>query len=274
MTCLVIGPGLVGAYLGAAAGATTCITGRSGRPAATSIAFPVGLRSWRPRCLPNSHVDVSLPVLVATRIPDTPWATLPADALAAQNGLGQPRPVVVCFFALDIAADGVLAPVGAAPRVVVGRHGPTWTPVFTAWRSAGIAVEEVDDVLPAQWEKTVLNATVGPLCLTNGACMGVVWADPGLRRLALAATAECERVAHASGIAVPAGLVDRAQGFFERVGAHRPSVLKHPGELPWIIGELMRCALAAGVAVPALARIAEQVSAALERRRTTISVTN
>ncbi len=273
MTCLVIGPGLVGSYLGAAAGATTCLAGRTGRPAATRIALGGVIREWSPRCIARAHADASIPVLVATRIPDTPWTTLPNDALAAQNGLGQPRPVVVCFFALDIA-DGVLAPVGAAPRVVVGRPGPNWAPVLSAWRDAGIAVDEVDDPLPAQWEKTVLNATVGPLCLTIGDCMGAVWADTGLRRLALAATAECERVAHAAGIAVPPGLVGRADAFFSRVGAHRPSVLKHPGELPWIIGELMRCALTAGVAVPALARIAEQVAAAIERKRATISVSN
>jgi ketopantoate reductase len=149
--------------------------------------------------------------------------------------------------------------------------------VAAAWRAAGITVEEVADIRPAQWEKTILNATVGPLCLAlaapgaasgNGrhgpgdqSLMAAVWSNPRLRGLCLEATREGGRIAAAAGIAIAPGLAERAESFFAAVGAHRPSVLRDPGELPWVLGHLRAAAAAAGVPIPALDAIAAQVAA-------------
>jgi hypothetical protein len=299
MTCLVVGTGLVGCYLGAAAGATTAVAGPSGTLAATKIALPVGLRRWQPDVLPFARAVAGVgPILVACRSHQTPWSGLPRRARLAQNGLGQPRPPVVCFFALDRRADGVIVAVGVRPRVVMESAGPAWSPVVAAWRAAGIAVDEVADVRPAQWEKAILNATVGPLCLAlsgaaatgdgpgndgdpaldrleksaennrkiadstaSGAVMAAVWGDARLRALCLAATAEGERIAAAAGIAIAPGLVARAERFFAAVGAHRPSVLRGPGELPWILGQILATGRRHGVTMPALTQIAARVAA-------------
>jgi 2-dehydropantoate 2-reductase len=150
--------------------------------------------------------------------------------------------------------------------------------VVAAWRSAGIAVDEVADVRPAQWEKAILNATVGPLCLAlahdDGArvagggdadapsgVMAAVWSDARMRAQVLAATAEGERVAAAAGIAVAPGMVGRAERFFAAVGAHRPSVLRDAGELPWILGQILATGRRHGVPMPALAAISARVAA-------------
>jgi len=303
VTCLVVGTGLVGCYLGAAAGATTAVAGPSGTLAATAVALPVGLRRWQPELLPFARAVAGVgPILVACRSHQTPWSGLPRRARLAQNGLGQPRAPVVCFFALDRRADGVIAAVGVRPRVVMESAGRTWAGVVAAWRAAGIAVDEVADVRPAQWEKAILNATVGPLCLalagaaatsagpgndgdpallfpkksaeksaekcrenrspgSAGAVMAAVWDDARLRALCLSATAEGERIAAAAGIAIAPGLVARAERFFAAVGAHRPSVLQGPGELPWILGQILATGRRHGVAMPALAQIAARVAA-------------
>lgn len=259
MTCGVFGPGLVGCFLGAAAGAPWVIAGSSGRPRANLVRLG-GERvvQWTPRVLAKPTTE--LPLLVATRVHRTPWASLPAEVLAAQNGLGQPRPVATCMFAVDLDADGVLHATGPRPRVIVGPLSSVWYPVLGAWEAAGILVERVADPRGPQWEKAVLNATVGPLCLATGRTMAAVWDDPVLRQLTLDATAEGEVLGRAAGLLLTPGMVERATEFFAAVGDHHPSVMRDAGELPWVLGALLDAADRQQAAVPALRQIAAMVA--------------
>ncbi len=268
MTCGIFGPGLVGSYLGAAAGSPWVVPGPSGQVRATRVRLPIGMREWNPRLLTSARETLpsERPMLVATRVHQTPWNCLPLDALCAQNGLGQPRPVAVCFFAVDRDDDGVLHATGPMPRVVVGRLGRRWEPALAAWRAAGLQVDEVTDIAPAQWEKTILNATVGPLCLATGLSMAGVWAEPQLRELVIDATREGLTIADATGLAIPDSAEERAATFFAAVGEHRPSVVRDPGELPSVLGYLLRSARTVNVPAPSLASIAARVDAA----RTTV----
>jgi 2-dehydropantoate 2-reductase len=258
MTCGVFGPGLVGSFLGAAAGATWTVAGASGLPRATLVRLADGVRHWTPQVIAAPRAG--LPLLVTTRVHQTPWATLPAEVLAAQNGLGQPRPVATCVFAVDLDEDGVLHATGPAPRVVVGPLSAAWSPVLAAWEHAGIRVERVADPRGAQWEKAVLNATVGPLCLATGKTMAAVWSDPQLRQLTIDATVEGEALGRAVGLLIAEGMVARATAFFSAVGDHRPSVVRDAGELPWVLGALLRHADECRLPVPALRRIAALVA--------------
>ena len=258
MTCGVFGPGLVGCFLGAAAGAPWVIVGTSGRPRAQLVRLGERVVRWTPYVLTAPAAD--LPLLVTTRVHRTPWADLPAEVLAAQNGLGQPRPVATCVFAVDLAADGVLHATGPRPRVVVGPLSARWSPVLRAWEAAGIQVDQLADPRGAQWEKAVLNATVGPLCLATGRTMAAVWDDPGLRQLTLEATAEGEALGHATGLPLALGMVERAREFFSAVGDHHPSVMRDAGELPWVLGALLATADRQQATVPALRHIAALVA--------------
>lgn len=262
MTCIVIGPGLVGSFLGAAASAAGVVCGPSRGPRARRAVHAGSAREWDPRLLtPEEARAADLPLLVATRVHQTPWAALPGHARCAQNGLGQRLPVITCFFAVDEDADAVRA-VGVRARVVLAPAPRAWDAVLAAWSAFGIAVEVVDDPRPAQWEKTILNATVGPLCLAFGLGMGDVWADAALRRLTMSATAEGVRIAAAAGVHLRPGLMERAQAFFPAVGQHRPSVVADPRELPWVLGALVREAQRTGTPAPALVRIAGMVGQA------------
>lgn len=264
MTCGVFGPGLVGCFLGAAAGAPWAVVKPGGRPRATLVQLADGVRRWSPQVVDAPRVG--LPLLVTTRVHQTPWATLPADALAAQNGLGQPRPVATCVFAVDLDDDGVLHATGPAPRVVVGPLPDAWMPVLAAWERAGIGVERVADPRAAQWEKAVLNATVGPLCLATGRTMAAVWSDPQLRQLTIDATMEGEALGRAAGLPITDGMVARATAFLAAVGDHRPSVVRDPGELPWVLGALLCRADECRQPVPALRRIAEMAAGRVAAR--------
>lgn len=258
MTCGVFGPGLVGSFLGAAAGAPWVIAGPSGRPRARLVRLADGVRAWNPTVLSTPPDD--LPLLVATRVHRTPWETLPQDALVAQNGLGQPRQIATCMFAVDLDADGVLHATGPRPRVIVGPLASAWSPVLTAWKNAGIHVEQVTDPRSAQWEKAILNATVGPLCLGTGRTMAAVWSDAELRQLTLAATNEGETMARAIRVFIAPGIEARASSFFSAVGDHHPSVVRDAGELPWVLGVLLQTADKFCAPAPALRRIAAMVA--------------
>lgn len=258
MTCGVFGPGLVGCFLGAAAGAPWVIAGSSGRPRAQLVRLGERVVQWTPRVLAKPTTE--LPLLVATRVHRTPWASLPAEVLAAQNGLGQPRPVATCVFAVDLDAEGVLHATGPRPRVVVGPLSSVWYPVLGAWEAAGILVERVADPRGAQWEKAVLNATVGPLCLATGRTMAAVWDDPALRQLTLEATAEGEAVGCDAGLPLAPGMVQRATAFFSAIGDHHPSVMRDAGELPWVLGALLATADRQKATTPALRHIAALVA--------------
>jgi ketopantoate reductase len=260
MTCTIIGPGLVGSFLGAAAGSVQVVIGARGQVRATRVRFAGGVREWEPQRVTTPHPDV--PQLIACRVHQTNWAACPADVLVAQNGIGQPRPVAVCFFALDLD-HGVLHATGPQPRLALENPGKKWDAVLAAWAQAGIALDIIPDVRVAQWEKAILNATVGPLCLSTGLSMAGVWQNPELQQLTLHATDEGVRIARAQGIDCDRHLVTRAAAFFAAVGDHRPSVVADAGELPWVLPPLLHAARRHGVAAPALERIAGMVAAAI-----------
>lgn len=264
MSITILGPGLVGSFLGAIAGADTAIAGPSGRVRALRAHAPGGRYRWAPRLL--DEIDPGAPTLVTTRSPDTPWTSLGTNCLVVQNGLGQPRPTLACFLAVDLRADGSVGWTGPRPRICLERPHASWEPTLAAWADAGIAIEVLDDAEPARWEKAILNATVGPLCLASGLGMAAVWADPELRRLSLEATAEGDAIAAAEGITLPAGLLERSEAFFSQAGGHRPSLLDDPRELHWVVDVLLEAALRHGVATPALAEIWRRCGGAIPAR--------
>jgi len=258
MNVTIVGPGLVGSWLGAAAGAARAVPAPGSRPRARCALLPHGRRVvWEPDLIDEPDDD---PQLVCTRVPDTPWERLGGDALLCQNGLGQPLPCIAAFFAVDLEADGTVRCHTSDPRVVVGDHGPGWEPVFRAWEAAGIAVERVEDLGGPRWDKLVLNATVGPLCLVTGWSMERVWAEPRLRGLVLDATAEGRDIGRTCGVGCADDLPERAAEFFAGCHGHRPSVLEDAGELPWILGYLRACYRRLGFSAPALEEICARVA--------------
>jgi ketopantoate reductase len=261
MAFTILGPGLVGSLLGAAAAAQQVLTGPSGRIRARRARLPAGTYHWQPRVV--TTLDPQAPVLVTCRTPDTPWERLGPQALVAQNGLGQPRPTIACFLAVDQDAEGTVHWTGPRPRLVLDRPAPCWEPVLAAWSDAGIQVEVVADAEAARWEKAILNATVGPLCLATGLPMAAVWADLELRQLVLTATTEGRQIAAAHGVAIRPGLRDRTEAFFAQTGGHRPSLLDDPRELPWVLDVLLDRAAHQALAAQALAAIGERCRSAL-----------
>ena len=170
-----------------------------------------------------------------------------------------------CVFVPSIAISrAVISSSEETPRLIIASsQRDRWRDVITAWQAQGIEVLAVDDVRPYQWEKAILNATLGPLCLASGKSMAALWSNGDSRSLVLEATAEGAQIAAAAGIAIEAGLVERAAHFFATVGEHRPSVLNDHGELPWIFDPLLTAAQQYQLPCPALRQIIKAVDQSL-----------
>ena len=262
MTFYVFGAGLVGSYLGALGGAQQAMR-RHAAVINERIRAVGHTISWHPESL--GHLPEDGPLLVATRCHQTPWKRVRPGWLAAQNGIGQTCPVMVCFCAIDRAADGSIFHCSQQqPRLVLAKHQPMWTAAIEHWRAHGILVEEVADVTPYQWEKAILNATLGPLCLATGKSMAKLWSENEMKSLVLEASAEGLHIAKSIGVIIPDGFIQRTISFFDQVGNHRPSIIADCGELSWLFNPLLEAADNHHLPCPALRRIAGLCSALQE----------
>jgi 2-dehydropantoate 2-reductase len=120
---------------------------------------------------------------------------------------------------------------------------------------AGLNVEVLDDLRPAQWSKLIFNATVNGVAALTGLPHDAHYAEGELGGLVHALVDEGKAVAAAAGIELhedPWGMNVLAT---RRGSAHYPSMLedveaRRPTEIELITGSLVREAERLGVAVP------------------------
>jgi 2-dehydropantoate 2-reductase len=164
-----------------------------------------------------------------------------------------------------IKAPGVIAHTGTMARLRVGAFagGPSERvqEFVDAGRKAGFAIDAVDDIGRALWEKFVfLVALSGATCLARQP-IGTVREDDDLRRLLVESMRETVAVAASRGVTFDAGFVDRQVGFIDALPAEmRSSMLNdlvagNRLEAPWLAGAVARMATAAGLAAPVNATI-------------------
>lgn len=164
-----------------------------------------------------------------------------------------------------IKAPGVISHTGTMARLRVGAFagGPkAAVQAFAdAGRSAGIAIDCVDDINRALWEKFVFLAAMSGVTALARQSIGVVRADPDLRGALAASMHETVAVAAAQGVEFDEGFVDRQMAFIDALPAEmRSSMLNdlvagRRLEAPWLAGAVVRMAAAAGIDAPVNATI-------------------
>ncbi len=257
MSVCVYGPGMVGSFLGALAGAERVVCGPSGRIRASTAQIQDRRYTWSPQsCVVPDPNDL---LLICTRVHTSVPIAEEASSLFVHNGLHDKQMAALCFFAVDVCEERVRL-TGSQNRIVLPTLPEQWAPVIQAWQQAGLHVEQVANTQTAMWEKLILNATVGPLCLATGLSMSAVWES--YQADVMAATAEGLRIAETHDVICDQHLLHRASTFFSDVGAHVPSVVRNHGEIDATLGALLRAAQHACCACPALERIAEKLSRA------------
>ena len=120
---------------------------------------------------------------------------------------------------------------------------------------AGLEVEVLDDLRPAQWSKLIFNATVNGVAAVTGLPHDAHFAEGELGGLVRALVDEGKAVAHAAGVELHDDPWEMNVHATQRGSAHYPSMLEdvtheRPTEVELINGSLVRRAQEHGVEVP------------------------
>lgn len=169
-----------------------------------------------------------------------------------------PAPVMggAAYIASRIASPGVIEHIGQMARLQFGPLLPAQrTPAenfFAACKAAGINAELSDDIVRNIWEKFVFLVAVSSATAVSRAPLGVVRADPDLRRLFEQAMRETWTLGRARGIKLADDFVETRMKFMETLPAEMKASMAHDldagGKLeaPWLCGAVARMARAAG----------------------------
>lgn len=211
-------------------------------------------------------------VLCCVKSTDTPAAAaamaphLAPDALviSLQNGVdnveqlqariaGKVAPAVV-YVATEMAGPGHLRHHGRGELVV----GPATLTDEQAsgFADAGIPIVVSDNVLGALWAKLILNCAYNALSAITQMPYGVLWQGEGVQAVMADAVAECQAVARAEGVMVPAGtweaivrIADTMPGQFSSTA--QDLARQKRSEIDHLNGYVVRKGSARGIPTPA-----------------------
>jgi 2-dehydropantoate 2-reductase len=186
-------------------------------------------------------------------------------ALTLQNGLGN-REILVGALDLQRVALGVttlgatllapgLARLGGDGPVSIEAH-PRLGPLEAILRTAGFAVNVVEDARSLVWGKLVISAAINPLTALLRVTNGELLQRPAARSLMGELAREATAVARALGVGLPFEVPESAaEEVARRTSANRSSMLQDvlrgaPTEIDAICGAIVRAGEAAGLPTP------------------------
>jgi 2-dehydropantoate 2-reductase len=166
----------------------------------------------------------------------------------------------VVYVAALRAATGEIRQTSGFFRIVFGAtRGPApanAARLVAACRPAGIEATLADDMPVRLWTKFLFIASVAAITATRNLRIGALRADPSAMAELTSAMREGEAVARASGVALPADVVEKSLAFFASLpgdissSMHEDLLAGRPLELDFLSGALVRRARACGVATP------------------------
>lgn len=210
-----------------------------------------------------------VPAVAATLHPLIAAHTL---VLPLQNGVEAPAQLAAvvgrkqvlggsCVIVAEVVAPGQIRHGGAQPLVNIGELDNARTERIEAVRRTfarcqGVAVNVVDDITVALWQKFMIIAPWSGLGAMTRMPIYAVCRQPETHALLQAAIAEMEAVARAHGVALPptvgADTLARLEGLGPGLLAsmQRDIMNGRPSELEAQTGAVVRLGRAAGVATP------------------------
>jgi 2-dehydropantoate 2-reductase len=120
---------------------------------------------------------------------------------------------------------------------------------------SGLPTQHTDQIIPMIWRKTIMNASMNPVCATTGLTMSQVMSDPILFGVVDGLIKECLVVARANEIHVGWDYYQYAVDYLSGGGSHKPSMLmdieaKRRTEIDYINGKIVEYGKKAGIATP------------------------
>ena len=119
----------------------------------------------------------------------------------------------------------------------------------------GLPTEHTDKIVPMVWRKTVMNASMNPVCAATGLTMSQVMGDPILFGVVESLIKECLAVARANEIHLGWDYYQNAMEYLRGGGGHKPSMLMdieahRRTEIDYINGKFVEYGKRAGVPTP------------------------
>lgn len=119
----------------------------------------------------------------------------------------------------------------------------------------GLETRHTDQIVPMIWRKTVMNASMNPVCATTGLTMSQVMGDPILFGVVDSLIKESLTVARANEILLGWDYYQNAVDYLRSAGGHKPSMLmdieaKRRTEIDYINGKIVEYGKKAGVETP------------------------
>jgi len=194
------------------------------------------------------------------------------ESIETLRGILGSKPVMggSAYIASRISAPGVIEHIGQMQRLQFGpllhEQRPVAERLLAACTKAGINAELSDDVVRNIWEKFAFLVAVSSATAVARAPLGVVRADPDMRRLFEQAMRETWTLARARGIKLADDFIETRMKHMDSLPAEMKASMAHDldagGKLeaPWLCGAVARIAREAGLAAP----VNETVFAALK----------
>jgi 2-dehydropantoate 2-reductase len=169
------------------------------------------------------------------------------------------------YIATRIAAPGVIEHIGQMARLQFGPLMESQRPVanefLSALKAAKVNAEISDDIVRSNWEKFTFLVALSSATAASRAPLGVIRADPDLKRLLEQAMREVWTLARARGIRLADDFVEGRMKFAETLPYEMKASMAHDleagGKLEaaWLCGAVARMAREAGIEAPVNATV-------------------
>jgi len=121
--------------------------------------------------------------------------------------------------------------------------------------NCGLTTEHTDQIVSMVWRKTVMNASMNPVCAATGLTMSRVMNDPIVYQIVDALVKECLKVCRANEINMGWDYYPYAMEYMRSAGDHKPSMLmdieaKRRTEIDFMNGKFVEYGQQAGIETP------------------------
>jgi len=132
---------------------------------------------------------------------------------------------------------------------------PAAIAVAEALTDSGLATEHTDQIVNMVWRKSIMNASMNPVCAVTGLTMYQAMNDPIVFQIVDALVKECVKVARANEINVGWDYYPGAMDYMGNAGDHKPSMLMdiengRRTEIDYINGKFVEYGERAGIETP------------------------
>lgn len=127
--------------------------------------------------------------------------------------------------------------------------------IAAALSGCGLTTEHTDQIVSMVWRKTVMNASMNPVCAVTGLTMSRAMNDPIIFQIVDALVKECINVARANEISLGWDYYPHAMDYMRNAGDHKPSMLmdieaNRRTEIDFINGKFVEYGERTGVDTP------------------------